>query len=112
MIDINNPFIADIAQVSEIQGVKMILYKGKYCMVRKLNNDSNLLLINKNKPYLIRYTPGKPMEPFTSIRYIPISEEKYKLGLKKYKNEHKTVKGDNKHTKSKTKTLKKKLKMF
>ncbi len=82
-----NPFVKDITAVEEIPNVRMIDYKGKFCMVKKLKNDSAILRMNPTLKYLIRFPQGKtPTDNnLYSISYIPISEKEFNDGLASYK---------------------------
>jgi hypothetical protein len=80
-----DPFIKDVSDVETIQDVKMIDYKGKFCMVRLLKKDSSILRMNPNLKYLVRFTPPSTNNKLHTISYIPISEEEYKTGLESYK---------------------------
>lgn len=96
-----DPFIKDITDVEEIPNVRMIDYKGKFCIVRKLKKDSAILKMNPTLKYLIRYPQGKsPTDnSLYAISYIPISKVEFDNGLKSYK---KIMKGGY-ESKSKTK---------
>ncbi len=82
-----DPFIKDITDVEEIPNVRMIDYKSKFCMVRKLKNDSAILKMNPTLKYLVRYPQGKSSTDnnLYSISYIPISEKEFDNGLSSYK---------------------------
>ena len=82
-----DPFVKDITAVEEIPNVRMIDYKGKFCMVKKLKNDSAILRMNPTLKYLVRFPQGKTPNDknLFSISYIPISEEEFNTGLKSYK---------------------------
>ncbi len=80
-----DPFIKDVSDVETIPDVKMIDYKGKFCMVRLLKKDSSILRMNPNLKYLVRFTPPSTNNKLHTISYIPISEEEYKTGLESYK---------------------------
>ena len=80
-------WINDVSQVSPVQDVRMIMYKNIFCMVRKLNTDSNIKKWNPDKTYLVRYAPPNKENKLETICYIPITEEEFKDGLKKYKDE-------------------------
>ncbi len=80
-----DPFIKDISDVEAIPDVKMIDYKGKFCMVRLLKKDSAIAKMNPNLKYLVRFTPPSTNNKLHTISYIPISKEEYKTGLESYK---------------------------
>jgi hypothetical protein len=82
-----DPFIQDVTDVVEVPNVRMIDYKGKFCMVRKLQNNSSILRMNPTLKYLVRFPQGKTPDDknLFSISYIPISEEEFNNGLAKYK---------------------------
>ena len=103
-----DPFIKDIIDVEEIPNVRMIDYKGKFCMVRKLKNDSAILKMNPTLKYLVRYPQGKsPTDNnLYSISYIPISEKEFDNGLTKYKQIMKGGYQSKSKSKSKTKSKK------
>ncbi len=105
-----DPFIKDITSVEEIPNVRMIDYKGKFCMVRKLKNDSAILRMNPTLKYLIRFPQGKtPTDNnLYIISYIPISEQEFNDGLTSYKkimSSSVSIKGGSK-SKSKSKIAK------
>jgi hypothetical protein len=99
-----DPFIQDVTDVVEVPNVRMIDYKGKFCMVRKLQNNSAILRMNPTLKYLVRFPQGKTPDDknLFSISYIPISEEEFNNGLAKYK---KIMKGGSKNKTKKTKML-------
>lgn len=84
-----DPFIQDVANVVEVPNVGSVVYKDKFCMVRKLQNNSAILRMNPTLKYLVRYTEGKTPDDknLYSISYIPISEEEFNTGSAKYKKE-------------------------
>lgn len=77
-------FYDDVSKVSPIENSNFIVYKKKWCMVRKLNNDSNILKQNPELPYLIRYIPG---DKFKNIYFIPISKDEYIKGKMAYEKD-------------------------
>ena len=95
-------FVKDVMAVEEIPNIRMIDYKGKFCMVRKLKNDSSILKMNPTLKYLVRYTEGKtPTDNnLYSISYIPISEKEFNTGLESYKSVSQKMKGGRKTKKS------------
>ena len=54
-----DPFIQDVKDVVEVPNVRMIDYKGKFCIVKKLKNDSAILKMNPTLKYLVRFPQGK-----------------------------------------------------
>ncbi len=80
-----DPFIKDVSDVEKIPDVRMIDYKGKFCMVRLLKKDSTILKMNPDLKYIVRFTPPSTNNKLHTISYIPISKEEYKTGLESYK---------------------------
>jgi hypothetical protein len=89
-------FIKDVSDVEEIPNVRMIDYKGQFCMVRMLKKDSAIQKMNPDLKYLVRYSvPKTPKEnKLYSILYVPISEKDFQEGLINYKKEMEKIKSD------------------
>ncbi len=89
-------FIKDVSDVEEIPNVRMIDYKGQFCMVRMLKKDSAIQKMNPDLKYLVRYSvPKTPKEnKLYSILYVPISEKEFQQGLINYKKEMEQIKSN------------------
>ncbi len=103
-------FVKDVSDVEEIPNVRMIDYKGQFCMVRMLKKDSAIQKMNPDLKYLVRYSvPKTPKEnKLYSILYVPISEKDFQEGLTNYKKEMEKMKSDTPKMNGGRKTLRKK----
>lgn len=91
-----DPFIKDVSDVEKIPDVRMIDYKGKFCMVRLLKKDSTIIRMNPDLKYIVRFTPPSTNNKLHTISYIPITESEFKTGLENYKKLMKTGGGSKK----------------
>lgn len=89
-------FVKDVSDVEAIPNVRLIDYKGQFCMVRMLKKDSAIQKMNPNLKYLVRYAvPKTPKDKkLYSILYVPISEKDFKQGVSNYTKKMKEFKND------------------